>query len=465
MVGKVPPPASIAGDPSKSNTIEALVFCVLFFAAQIALVVLYTFFFTYTSTPDIAASFTSTYGLFRDVNVMIFFGFGFLMTFLRRYGLSAVGYTLVISSLAVQWSPILQAITEFITLHEKVHQIELDITYLLEGLFCAGAVMISYGAILGKATPLQLLIMGILEPIFYWINACLSLYAFEAFDIGGGYTIHMFGCYFGLAVCCWLSPKNAKDHPDETVSYSSDIFSLAGTLFLWICWPSFNAAIGIDDAQKTRAAVNTFLSLTGSTVMTFVVTRFVTGWKFNPVHVQNSTLAGGVAMGIAAHLPIQPATMFAVGMVAGTVSVLGYRYLSPLMARYIRIHDVCGVHNLHGMPSIIGAILGIVGSLFLIVRDNIDPDIMLDGKRQPLHQLIALGITLGVSIVGGALTGGVMWVAQYALTLNREDYFNDLRFWHVASDYDDVVVDPSAAAAGSTDITEEITDDIDTDQM
>ena len=47
MVAKVPPPASIAGDTSKSNTIEALVFCVLFFAVQIALVVLYTFFFTW----------------------------------------------------------------------------------------------------------------------------------------------------------------------------------------------------------------------------------------------------------------------------------------------------------------------------------------------------------------------------------------------------------------------------------
>jgi ammonium transporter Rh len=41
--------------------------------------------------------------VFQDVHVMIFVGFGFLMTFLKKYGYGAVGYNFFISSLAIQW--------------------------------------------------------------------------------------------------------------------------------------------------------------------------------------------------------------------------------------------------------------------------------------------------------------------------------------------------------------------------
>ena len=43
------------------------------------------------------------YPFFQDVHVMIFIGFGFLMTFLKRYCHSALGYTMYLSSLAIQY--------------------------------------------------------------------------------------------------------------------------------------------------------------------------------------------------------------------------------------------------------------------------------------------------------------------------------------------------------------------------
>ena len=47
--------------------------------------------------------------VFQDVQVMIFVGFGFLMTFLKKYGYSAVGYNFFISALAIQWYMIIRA--------------------------------------------------------------------------------------------------------------------------------------------------------------------------------------------------------------------------------------------------------------------------------------------------------------------------------------------------------------------
>ena len=49
---------------------------------------------------------------------------------------------------------------------------------------------------------------------------------------------------------------------------------------------------------------------------------------FLQVHVQNSTLAGGVAIGTAADMMTEPWGAVLIGMIAGVISVLGYAYLT-----------------------------------------------------------------------------------------------------------------------------------------
>ncbi len=60
-------------------------------------------------------------------------------------------------------------------------------------------------------------------------------------------------------------------------------------------WPSFNAAL-TTDGQRVRALANTFVSLCGAVIATFYMSMRLKH-KFDMVHVQNSTLAGGVAIG------------------------------------------------------------------------------------------------------------------------------------------------------------------------
>lgn len=52
---------------------------------------------------------------------------------------------------------------------------------------------------------------------------------------------------------------------------------------------------------------------------------------------------------VVADLQMYPATAMAAGCVAGAVSTVGFIYLSPLLWRHLKIQDVCGIHNLHGM--------------------------------------------------------------------------------------------------------------------
>lgn len=83
--------------------------------------------------------------------------------------------------------------------------------------------------------------------------------------------IHLFGAYWGLAATYFLNPSDVKKkvpYKAQGASYSSDTFSMVGTLFLWLFWPSFNGALALHDVQA-RVFLNTVLSLTGSAMVTF----------------------------------------------------------------------------------------------------------------------------------------------------------------------------------------------------
>merc|ERR1719482_1925812 len=100
-------------------------------------------------------------------------------------------------------------------------------------------------------------------------------------------------------------------------SYKSDMFSMLGTIFLWMFWPSFNGALAPDD-QQFRVVINTVLSLSACCVTAFAVDNLLRPHhKFNMVSIQNATLAGGVAVGASADLVLLPYGAMLVGMVAG----------------------------------------------------------------------------------------------------------------------------------------------------
>jgi ammonium transporter Rh len=139
-------------------------------------------------------------------------------------------------------------------------------------------------------------------------------------------------------------------------------YLVIGTLFLWLFWPSFNGALAGDDGNaRHRSIVNTLLSISSSAFTGFLVSRLMRHeGKFNMVDIQNATLAGGVAMGAAANMLPRPWGAMFIGAWAGVLSTFGFIKVQPFLDRVIGLKDTCGVHNLHGMPSIYGAICSVI---------------------------------------------------------------------------------------------------------
>ena len=94
--------------------------------------------------------------------------------------------------------------------------------------FAAAVVLITFGAVLGRASIQQLFLIAFFEVIFYSANDALNVYVFEAADVGGSMIIHTFGAYFGLACSFVLYRKKATDHSRNSSVYHSDIFAMIG---------------------------------------------------------------------------------------------------------------------------------------------------------------------------------------------------------------------------------------------
>ncbi len=110
------------------------------------------------------------------------------------------------------------------------HKLMINTDALAAGDVATAAVLISFGAVLGRTTPLQLLIMAFIELILYAVNQYIVEQELLVTDVGGSMVVHTFGAYFGLTVA-WMMGRVGNQTLNAS-EYHSDMFSMIGTLFL-----------------------------------------------------------------------------------------------------------------------------------------------------------------------------------------------------------------------------------------
>ena len=101
---------------------------------------------------------------------------------------------------------------------------------MIKGDLAAVAVTVSFGALLGKTSHHQLLIISFIEVVIYSVNRAIAVKFFHAVDAGSSIFVHSFGAYFGLAVSRVLYSHKVVAHDKEISRYTSDIFATLGKL-------------------------------------------------------------------------------------------------------------------------------------------------------------------------------------------------------------------------------------------
>ncbi|ETE68491.1 hypothetical protein L345_05715, partial [Ophiophagus hannah] len=355
---------------------------VLLLLLEAALILIFGFFVSYDHSQILARD----YPVFQDVNLMVIFGFAYFLAFLHRYGFSSIGFNLLLAALGV---------------------------HILTAIMSITTVLISTGAILGKVNLMQLIWMAMIEVTVFTIESHVSVM-----------HTHLFGAYFGLMVSWMLYHSSLSQKAEKERSRPiSDMFAVLGTLFLWIFWPSFNSALITEEDKKRTAIYNTYFVMATSTIAAFSLSMATSkNGKLSMAHIQNATLAGGVALGFSASNIQQPWIAMVLGLAAGTISVLGMAYLQKHLDPAFNIHDTCGVLYTFGLPSLLGGIIHII-----VILTNHSKNLSVFGYSA-LIEVGALSLSLFLSLFSGLLTGFILTCKLWK-TPPVTKYFDDQVYW------------------------------------
>jgi ammonium transporter Rh len=329
------------------------------------------------------------YNFAIGILAMLLLGFGFLMVFVKKNGFSALTGTYLVVAATI---PVYMMLKASGILTEEAMSAD-SIETILFAEFMGASALITMGAVLGRLKLFQYLLFAIVMVPFYmlaeWLVTEGALGVTQGFiDTAGSIQIHAFGAYFGLAMSLVITTKRHKETAIESDA-TSDRFSLVGSMILWLFWPSFCSAI-VDPSQLQLTAVNTILALCGATLATFLLSSALRGGKTNIADIANAALAGGVAIGSTCNL-VQPGVAFVIGVCAGLLCTFGFVVLQGKLEKKFGLVDTCGVHNLHGMPGLLGGLVGIA-----VV------------PSAAMSQVIGILVALAIAICGGLVCGALV---------------------------------------------------------
>ena len=411
------------------------------------------------------------YELLRDMNIMVFIGFGMMHSILRRSSWTSISINTLLTAFSIQFALLFNYLW-----HNGFKEIwkeeYLDFVYLMKAIFMSCPILISLGCVIGRLSFMQYLIMAIMETILSCLNYQLCERKLESIDVGGAMYIHTFGAIFGISISMVLfCSKKVKGEIQKynqmnKSSYFSNLTTFLGIIFLFCFFPSFNSSLASSDKdietlnntnipianitiinltitneiefQKQRGRINTYFSLIGSVIGSFITSGLFNKGRFIFEEIYFGCLSGGIIISGCCTVCFDYGAAMIIGTLGSMIIVI---FLSKIKPFFIKsgFKDTFNVVVIHGFSGILGALITpmFIGDFKrrFYIKDIGPPVykyiyIFRDDTReyytQAGIQIGALFITLGVSFVGGIATGYLMKISTCG-KINQ--YFTDIEFF------------------------------------
>ena len=376
------------------------------------------------------------YGLFRDINIMAFVGFGMLHTLTQGNTWTSIAFDILSIVLSFQISLFFNLIFEN-AFKESWNNGVLNFDTFIKAIFNSCAILVSLGAVHGKISHIQYLVLIISETILSSLNLKLCDVKLKIIDTGGGLYIHTFGALFGIAIYIVLFRSKKKRarlsayNRANITNYLSNITCFVGVLFILNYLPSFNSGLALSDDGRYRAAINTYFSIIGSIVMSFIITGFIYNGKFIYEYILFGSFSGGIIISTCCSVCLDHWAALLIGMLCGVICIILFKYLNELFLE-LGYYDIYNIIIVHGIPGILGAF---ISSMFISDLDHrVDnyynillKDMERTNRAQAGIQIAAIFITCAISFVGGITVGFLIKVSRCG---KIKEYFDDNEFFY-----------------------------------
>ena len=370
-------------------------------------------------------------GLFKDINIMIFVGFGMLHTLLKRYSWTSIAINMTAIAFSFQIGLFTNLLWEN-AFKEKWKMGVLNFRTFIKSIFNSCSVLISLGCVFGKLSSTQYIILIIIETIMSSLNFQLCDIKLRAIDTGGSLYIHTFGAIFGIAVymvmfCSQkMKSKVLSQNYFNKSNYFSNITSVIGVLIICCYFPSFNSGLALDNYARYRASINTYLSLAGSIVGSFISSAFLNKGRIFFEQLLFGSFSGGVIISGCSSVCLDHWAALLIGLLCGIIVVILLSQLKPSFTKW-QFHDIYNIICIHGVPGILGAFIGsmMIGDFKTRLGDDYHlflNDMEREYNIQAGVQIAAIFITIALSFFSGIATGYLMKISTCG---KIENFFTD----------------------------------------